>query len=126
MKTNYRHSNSAENASPSPADDIQVTRWRVLFVLALVLMAGPKCLSFAGQGHVQSDTQQNPQPVEDIEKKSEADSRDSKVPLPGNFFGIRARVAGGLELNYEYLDVEDVGDGDSDSSSDCEEICSLA
>ena len=86
--------------------------------IALVLMVGSKNLSFAEQGSAPNESRQNLESSEDIEKKAEADSENGKSLLDGNFFGIRARVDGGLELNYEYLDVEDVGDEDSDSSSD--------
>ena len=118
MKINSRHSISAEKANASIAGGIQIPLWRVVLFIALVLMAGSKSLSFAEQGSAPNESRQNLESSEDIEKKAEADSENGKSLLDGNFFGIRARVDGGLELNYEYLDVEDVGDEDSDSSSD--------
>ena len=57
--------------------------------------------------------------IEEIEEKEEEAERQGALnPIIQEIFGEKVRLNGGVEFNYEYLDVEDIGDENSDSSSD--------
>jgi hypothetical protein len=55
--------------------------------------------------------------VEEIEEKEEEEQGEESQKLQ-TIFGEKVRLNGGIELNYEYLDVKDVDNEDSGSSSD--------
>ena len=57
--------------------------------------------------------------IEEIEEKEEEAEREGKLnPLIQQIFGEKVRLNGVVEFNYEYLDLDDIGDENSDSSSD--------
>jgi len=64
-------------------------------------------------------TKQRLKEIEEIEEKEEEAERQGTLnPLIQQIFGEKVRLNGAVELNYEYLDLDDIGDENSDSSSD--------
>jgi len=83
----------------------------VVFVLAL----GPMYTAKA-EDH---DVKQQLKKIEEIEEKEDKEEREGALnPIIQEVFGEKVRLNGGFELNYEYLDVDDIDDEDSGSSSD--------
>ena len=58
------------------------------------------------------------QGLEKFEKSEEAEKEGGEIPAIRNMFGETIRLNGGIALNYEYRDVQDVGDQDNGGSSD--------
>ena len=57
--------------------------------------------------------------IDEIEEKEEEEERAGAFnPIIQEIFGEKVRLNGGIEFNYEYLDVDDIGDENSGSSSD--------
>jgi hypothetical protein len=57
--------------------------------------------------------------IEETEEKEEEKERAGALnPIIQEIFGEKVRLNGGIELNYEYLDVKDIDDENSGSSSD--------
>jgi hypothetical protein len=57
--------------------------------------------------------------IDEIEEKEEEEERAGALnPIIQEIFGEKVRLNGGIEFNYEYLDVDDIGDENSGSSSD--------
>ena len=65
------------------------------------------------------EAKQRLKPIEEIEEKEEEAEREGLLnPIVQDIFGEKVRLNGAVELNYEYLDVKDIDDENSDSSSD--------
>jgi hypothetical protein len=90
----------------------------VFFVIVVFILSplnSAKAESNAGDQKVKQRLKE----IEEIEEKEEEEEREGTLnPLIQKIFGERVRLNGGLELNYEYLDVKDIDDENSDSSSD--------
>ena len=85
--------------------------WLVLAVV-LVLVLGPMYTAKAEDHDVK-------QRLKKIEEKEDEEEREGALnPIIQEVFGEKVRLNGGFELNYEYLDVKDIDDENSDSSSD--------
>ena len=88
--------------------------WLVL-VVVFVLALGPMYTAKA-EDH---DVKQQLKKIEEIEEKEDKEEREGALnPIIQEVFGEKVRLNGGFELNYEYLDVDDIDDEDSGSSSD--------
>ena len=65
------------------------------------------------------DVKQRLKEIEEIEKEEDEEERQGALnQIIQETFGEKVRLNGGFELNYEYLDVNDVDDENSGSSSD--------
>lgn len=88
--------------------------WLVLAVV-LVLVLGPMYTAKA-EDH---DVKQQLKKIEEIEEKEDEEERKGLLnPIIQEVFGEKVRLNGVVELNYEYLDVKDIDDENSDASSD--------
>lgn len=88
--------------------------WLVLAVV-LVLVLGPMYTAKA-EDH---DLKQQLKKIEEIEEKEEEEEKESRLNQNmQQIFGEKVRLNGVVELSYEYLDVKDIDDEDSGSSSD--------
>ena len=67
------------------------------------------------EGH---EAKQRLEAVDEIEEEQEDQKQGAESRSAGQIFGEKIRLNGLLQLNYEYLDVRDVDDKNSDSSSD--------
>jgi hypothetical protein len=65
------------------------------------------------------DVKQRLKKVEEREEKEDEEEREGLLnPIIQETFGDKVKLDGGVEFNYEYLDIEDIGDENSGSSSD--------
>lgn len=64
------------------------------------------------------DVKQRLKEIEEIEEEEEEERQGALTPIIQEIFGEKVRLNGGVELNYEYLDVRDIDDENSGSSSD--------
>lgn len=88
--------------------------WLVLAVV-LVLVLGPMYTAKA-EDH---DVKQQLKKIEEIEEKEDEEERKGLLnPIIQEVFGEKVRLNGVVELNYEYLDLKDIDDENSDASSD--------
>ena len=86
-----------------------------MLVVVFVLALGPMYTAKA-EDH---DVKQQLKKIEEIEEKEDKEEREGALnPIIQEVFGEKVRLNGGFELNYEYLDVDDIDDEDSGSSSD--------
>ena len=91
-----------------------VFRYCVFFISCTFILT-PVLSALAENKQKEPETKQRLETVEEIEEKEEKGAEIS--PLE-RIFGDKIRLNGAVELNYEYLDVKDVDDQDSGSSSD--------
>ncbi len=92
------------------------TFYRFLISLALVLVLCTMDSAKAEKSAAEHDVKQELKKVEEIEKEDKAQSWLNQKIQP--LFGEKVRLNGGIELNYEHLDVKDIDDENSGSSSD--------
>ncbi len=89
-------------------------------VLAVAVLGMPPVhLAWAENQTDDQKVKQRLEKIEEIEAKEEVDSKKDKETLTTeNLFGEKVRLNGFIDLNYEYLDLKDIDDKDSGSSSD--------
>ncbi len=96
----------------------QVSRGFVFFAI-VVFILWPVLSAKAENNEGDHEAKQRLKQIEEIEEKEEEEERVGTLnPIIQEIFGEKVRLNGVVELNYEYLDVEDIGDENSDSSSD--------
>ena len=87
----------------------------VIVVLTLALVVSAR----AENNPKDHEVKQRLKTVEDIEEKTqEEEDQGEESQKFQSIFGEKVRLNGGFELNYEYLDLKDIDDEDSGSSSD--------
>jgi hypothetical protein len=91
-----------------------VFRGCVFFVTCIFTLT-PVISALAENNQKEPATKQQLETLEEIEEKEE---KGAEIPPLERIFGDKIRLNGAVELNYEYLDVKDVDDQDSGSSSD--------
>jgi hypothetical protein len=90
----------------------------VLFVIVVFILS-PVCSVTADNNQGDQEVKQRLKQIEEIEEKEEEEERAGTLnPIIQEIFGEKVRLNGGVEFNYEYLDVDDIGDENSGSSSD--------
>lgn len=90
----------------------------VFWVVAL-LASLPMNSAMADNQAEDQEAKQRLEKIEDIEDKEEAAAKEGQIsPAIRNIFGEKIRLNGFIDFNYEYLDLKDIDDKDSDSSSD--------
>ena len=85
----------------------------VLFVSVFFTLT-PVCSAMAENNQKDHEAKQRLETVEEIEQDDQGEESQKLQSI----FGEKIRLNGGIELNYEYLDVKDVDNEDSGSSSD--------
>jgi len=96
----------------------QVFGCRVLLVIVVLTLA-PVLSSLAESNQKDRAAKQRLEAAEETEEKEPgAKKQGEEGRTVGQIFGEKIRLNGVVELNYEYLDVKDVDDKDSGSSSD--------
>jgi hypothetical protein len=91
---------------------------RVLFA-GVVLMLAAVISAQAESNQKNHEVKQQLEKIEELEQtKQEEEKQGEEGRTVGQIFGEKVRLSGGVELNYEYLDVKDVDDEDSGGSSD--------
>ncbi|MGD9078936.1 MAG: outer membrane beta-barrel protein [Desulfobacterales bacterium] len=92
----------------------------VVFFIIVVFILWPVHSAKAENNEADHETKQRLKQIEEIEEKEEEEEvrQGALNPIVQEIFGEKVRLNGGVEFNYEYLDVEDIGDENSDSSSD--------
>ena len=116
MRFEFWDSMLSKKAYQSFFDRNKTHGWPVLLAL-IVLVLWPVDSGRAEGKSEDHDIKQQLKKVEEIEEKGEEKKSwlNQKIqPI----FGEKVRLNGAVELNYEYLDVKDIGDEDSGSSSD--------
>lgn len=93
---------------------LQLNAW-LLFISIVLLALQPLCPAEA-----QDSTNKHAveQPSESIEEPEEGKRESEGSPTILKFFANKATLSGLVELNYEFVDVSDIDDEDSGSSSD--------
>jgi hypothetical protein len=86
-----------------------------VFFITCVFALTPIISALAENDKKDPETKQRLETVEEIE---EEEKKDEESQTFEQIFGEKIRLNGGVELNYEYLDVNDADDKDSGSSSD--------
>jgi hypothetical protein len=90
----------------------------VLFVTCVFILT-PVVSAQAENNQKNNEVKQRLEPVEEIEEKEqEKEDQGEENQKFQSIFGEKVKLNGGFELNYEYLDVKDVDDKDSGSSTD--------
>jgi hypothetical protein len=90
----------------------------VLFVIAVLILA-PNVSAPAENNPEDHEVKQRLESVEELEDQEQAEeNQGAESRTFQQTIAEKIRLNGGVELNYEYLDVEDVDDQDSGSSSD--------
>jgi hypothetical protein len=91
-----------------------------VFLVILVFILWPVHSARAENNQADHKAKQRLKQIEEIEEKEEVEEERQGAlnPIIHEIFGEKVRLNGGVEFNYEYLDVEDIGDENSDSSSD--------
>jgi hypothetical protein len=93
-----------------------------LFLAIVLYTLWPAYSAMAENNEADPEAKQRLKPIEEIEEKEEKEEEEEREgalnPIIQEIFGEKVRLNGGIEFNYEYLDVEDIGDENSDSSSD--------
>ena len=93
-------------------------RWFV-FSVVLVLILGLIYSAKAEANEADHEVKQREKKIEEIEEKEEEEEKGGEeIPIIKQKFGEKVRLNGFVEANYEYLDVKDIDDADSGSSSD--------
>ena len=96
----------------------QVSGGFIFFAVA-VFIFWPVHSAKAENNEADREAKQRLKQIEEIEEKEEEEERVGALnPIIKEIFGEKVRLNGGVEFNYEYLDVEDIGDENSGSSSD--------
>jgi hypothetical protein len=88
--------------------------WPVLLVV-LVLVLWPFYPAQAQNGEADRDVKQQLKKIDEIEDE---EKEDEELSIFQQIFGEKVQLNGFMELNYEYLDVKDIDDDNSGSSSD--------
>ena len=89
-----------------------------MLFLALVLVLGPIDSVKAEDSAEDHEVKQREKKVEEIEEKEDEEKESWLNQNIQQIFGEKARLNGFVESNYGYLDVKDIDDEDSGSSSD--------
>jgi hypothetical protein len=92
-----------------------------VFFVIVVFILWPVHSAKAENDEADHEVKQRLKQIEEIEEKEEDEGEERQGllnPIVQDIFGEKVRLNGGVEFNYEYLDVKDVDDEDSDSSSD--------
>ena len=87
-----------------------------VFFVTCVFTVAPVISALAENNQKDREAKQRLETVEEIEQEEEKQGEESRAV--GQIFGEKVRLNGGVELNYEYLDVKDIDNEDSGSSSD--------
>ena len=91
------------------------------YVVLTVAVLGmpPVHLAWAENQTEDQKVKQRLEKIEEIEEKEEAIAKkDEESFTARNLFGEKVRLNGFIDINYEYLDLKDIDDKDSGSSSD--------
>ena len=90
-----------------------------VFFVIVVFILSPLNTAMAENPEGDRDVKQRLKEIEEIEKEEDEEERQGALnQIIQETFGEKVRLNGGFELNYEYLDVNDVDDENSGSSSD--------
>ena len=90
-----------------------------VFFAMVVFILWPVHSVKADNNEGDQEAKQRLKQIDEIEEKEEEEERAGALnPIIQEIFGEKVRLNGAVEFNYEYLDVEDIGDENSDSSSD--------
>jgi hypothetical protein len=90
-----------------------------VFFVMVVFILSPLNSARAEDHQGDHDVKQRLKNIEEIEEKEDEEEREGALsPIIQEIFGEKVKLNGGFEFNYEYLDVEDIGDENSGSSSD--------
>jgi hypothetical protein len=90
-----------------------------VFYLIVVFILSPFNSAKAENHGGDHDVKQRLKKIEEIEEKEDDEERAGALnPIIQEVFGDKVKLNGGFEFNYEYLDVEDIDDENSGSSSD--------
>jgi len=90
-----------------------------VFFVIVVFILSPVYSVTADNNQGDQEVKQRLKKIEEIEKKEEEEERAGTLnPIIQEIFSEKVRLNGGVEFNYEYLDVNDIGDENSGSSSD--------
>jgi len=90
-----------------------------VFFVIVVFILSPVYSVTADNNQGDHEAKQRLKQIEEIEEKEEEEERAGTLnPIIQEIFGEKVRLNGGVEFNYEYLDVDDIGDENSGSSSD--------
>lgn len=92
----------------------KANKWVLLF-LVLSFIYSPN----AEGNEAEHKVEQREKKIEAIEEKKEAEEKaGAEISIIEELFGGKVRLSGFVEFNYEYLDVKDTENDDSDSSTD--------
>jgi hypothetical protein len=101
-----------------PVNKNMMNRWLV-FSVVLVLILGLIYSANAEDNEADHEVKQREKKIEEIEEKEEQEEKaGEEIQIIQQIFGEKVRLNGFVESNYEYLDVKDIGEDDSGSSSD--------
>ena len=90
-----------------------------VFFVIVVFILSPVYSVTADNNKGDHEAKQRLKQIDEIEEKEEEEERAGALnPIIQEIFGEKVRLNGGVEFNYEYLDVDDIGDENSGSSSD--------
>ena len=90
-----------------------------VFFVIIDFILSPVNFAKAENNQGDQETKQQLKKIDEIEEKEEEEERAGALnPIIQEIFGKKVRLNGLFELNYEYLDVDDIGDENSGSSSD--------
>ncbi|MGW8303477.1 MAG: hypothetical protein ACWGNO_15475, partial [Desulfobacterales bacterium] len=90
-----------------------------VFFVIVVFILSPVYSVTADNNQGDQEVKQRLKQIEETEEKEEEEERPGTLnPIIQKIFGEKVRLNGLVELNYEYLDVDDIGDENSGSSSD--------
>jgi hypothetical protein len=90
-----------------------------VFFVIVVFILSPVHSANAENNQGDQEVTQRLKKIEELEEKEEAEEREGTLnPIIQEIFGDKVQLNGGFELNYEYLDVKDIDDENSGSSSD--------
>ena len=95
-----------------------VLRCFIFFVIVVVILS-PVYPAKAENDEKDREVKQRLKTIEEIEKEEKKEERPGALnPIVQEIFGKKVQLNGAVELNYEYLDVKDIDDENSGSSSD--------
>ena len=87
-----------------------------VFFVIIVFILSPVNFAKAENNQGDQETKQQLKKIDEIEEKEEEEERAGALnPIIQEIFGKKVRLNGLVELNYEYLDVDDIGDENSGS-----------
>jgi hypothetical protein len=91
----------------------------VVFFVMVIFILSPLNSARAENHGGDHDVKQRLKKIEEIEEIEDEEERQGALNrIIQEIFGEKVRLNGGFELNYEYLDVKDIDDENSGSSSD--------